>query len=156
MRCEELRERFAEEPRSVELTRHLEGCPDCRLDWQIFQELQALQAPPLNAAAFDRTVLDGLERRGAFSPRPPSFGERLIAWFARALPPVAVAACLLLLLWLGNLAATRPGSDVRALTPDKARVWSRLPDAVPPALETGPAPPGAGLRVGKESHEQDS
>lgn len=154
MRCEELRERFSGFP-DEELARHLEGCPQCRQDWLVFQEMLALKAPVLDAA-FDRAVLEGLQSRGYFEPSPPTLWQRASAWLARAIPPAAVLASLLLLLWLGDLAATRPGADVRALSPDTARMWSRLPDAVPSPTERRPAPPGSGTRVGKERHEKDS
>lgn len=153
MRCEELRERFLEP--DAELQRHLESCSECREEWLVFRQLQSLRAPRLDPT-FDLRVLAGLTARGHFRPAPPNLAQKLGGWLARALAPVAVLACLLLLVWLGDLALTRPGPEVRSLRPETARLWIGLPDAMPVPGDPGPAPPGAGVRVGRERDDQNT
>lgn len=136
MRCDQIREEFrlCEQP-----PEHVRDCPDCRLEWEVHLSLRQFQAPKLEES-FDQLVLAQLQQRGLFDPPAPTFLQRLSQGFAKLLTPATILACLLLLLWLGDLAATRPAPELRALRPDRARLWSSLPDAVPPPAFPGPAP----------------
>lgn len=118
---------------------HCAACAECRAEWELHLALRELRAPDLGEE-FNQRVLECLELKGHFQPTPPSRLESLWHLLTRALPPLAVAACLLLFLWMGNLAANRPPSELRSLPPDDAQLWSNLPDAVPPRALPGPAP----------------
>lgn len=136
MHCDDLREEFGLYSEPPE---HLMDCQECRQEWEIHLALRDLKAPTLGAD-FDRLVLNQLEARGLFEPTTPTLLEKLSSWFTQIVTPAAVLACLLLLLWLGDLANTRPAPELRALRPDRARMWTSLPDAVPPPVFPGPAP----------------
>ncbi len=135
MQCDQIRESFSQ---CQEAPEHIQGCAECRQEWEIHQMLRQFKAPQLDSS-FDLAVLSRLEQRGHFAPPTPNWWEKLAAQLSYLLPRAAVLACLLLLFWLGNLASTSPSPELRALRPDRARLWTSLPDAVPP-----PAYPGAG------------
>ncbi len=144
MQCESVENRFEEhyDASLAEVSQHLEACPECRREWDDFVDLMArLQTLKAGAPSpeLDRRVLQELETRGIFNERP-SVLEVGLEWLNRLLPKVALAACLLLLLWMADLAQTRPPEELRALRPDRARLWTNLPDAVPPPAFPGPPP----------------
>lgn len=129
MRCEEIRETFhgTEQPPD-----HVSHCQDCRDEWEMHVALRAFKAPDLDER-FNARVLAELDYRDVFTKSEPGVFQRVYEKLLQVLPPVAMAACLLLLLWMGRVASHRPKPELRALESDKAKVWSQLPDAVPPA-----------------------
>lgn len=145
MQCDEIRERFPELDSPPE---HIDTCPACAEEWKLHLQLRGLRAPLL-PDSFATGVLTALEERGFFTAPEPTLAEKLWAHFARLLLPLALAACAILFLWMGSLAAQRPAPELRALQPDKARMWSSLPDAVPAPAIPGPAPSKEQVRLVK-------
>lgn len=144
MQCQQVEDRFEEhfEGPLQEVAGHLARCEQCRRQWDGFaglmEQLAGLKATP-PGPEFDLKVLATLEARGLFEEEP-SLLERWLRWTETWLPRAALAACVLLILWMVGLAGTRPPEELRALTPEKARAWTHLPDAVPPPAFPGPAP----------------
>ena len=145
MHCEEIRDQFSQ---LSEPPPHIEECEDCRLEWEIHLALRALKAPELSSN-FDQLVLQGLEERAYFQNSWQRATEHLARRFCSILRPVALAACLLLLLWLGRLSQKEPPPELRALEAGPARAWSRLPDAVPAAPLPGATPQRRRIRLVK-------
>ena len=142
MHCDEIREQF---PDSESPPGHLETCAECRQAWMVHTALQSFSAPQLGVS-FDAKVMQALESRGHFESQR-SVWDSLSTWLQRLLPPATVLACLLLFLWMGTLALTKPGEDLRALNPEKAKLWTTLPDAVPPPALPGAAPSRRQIRL---------
>lgn len=136
MHCEEIRERFSELDAPPE---HIQHCSDCAAEWELHLQLRGLRAPLLSES-FESGVLAALEERGFFASPASTFADKLWEQFVRILLPVTLAACALLLLWMGGLALQRPAPELRALEPDNAKLWTSLPDAVPAPPIPGPAP----------------
>ena len=107
-----------------------------------------MKAPELELD-FNRSVLSELEKRNFFETTQPSAIERFWRGFARILPPLALAACLLLFFWMGNLASNQPAQELRALEPERAKMWSSLPDAVPQSALPGSVPSRRQIRLVK-------
>lgn len=154
MQCEAIEEQFEQhlDKPVPEVLSHLENCSGCRHRWEQYQQLLAdlktLRAPPA-PEGIDQRVLAQLESRGMFEPGKP-WTETFFDWVEWLLPKAAVLTCLLLIFWMGLLAATRPGPELRALKPESARLWTRLPDAVPPPAFPGPGPAQSRIQVVKK------
>lgn len=145
MQCDEIREKFCqmEEP-----SEHVKSCSACAEEWEFHLLLRQHAAPQLGED-FEAGVLERLQARGFFEVSGRTWSERAWQYFCEALTPLAVAACLLLFLWMGQLATRSPAPDLRALEPEESRLWSSLPDAVPPPAIPGPAPARVQIRLVK-------
>lgn len=145
MQCDQIRETF---PELTSPPQHVEKCKACREEWELHLRLRNFRAPELDAN-FDRAVLQALDSKGFFEPDSPTWLERTGELLQRFLTPLAVAACVLLFLWMGRLAWEKPAPELRALQPEQSKLWSSLPDAVPPPALPGPAPSQRQVRLVK-------
>ena len=151
MSCEQWRRELTEfmedtlpAPERQQMAAHLEQCPDCRRQWQQFQQtvaalhqLPAMPAPGGLPARISRAVR--AER--------PLFGYR-ISW--QALGAAAAAACLLVGFWAvfsyqrsPVLTARREASQTavpRAPEAEEAKLFGSLAEALEPSPALSPPP----------------